>query len=86
MEKTQGRLNLTLSTVPGACRSLWGGFAGDMGARVIKVEPPSGDGYRNIPLFLPDHAKPHEEQGAERILVPVAAVNRNKRSVCGSEE
>ena len=27
------------------------GLLADMGARVIKVEPPSGDGYRNIPPF-----------------------------------
>ena len=30
------------------------GLLADMGARLIKVEPPSGDGYRNIPPFLPD--------------------------------
>ena len=54
-----------------------------MGARVIKVEPPSGDGYRNIPPFLPDHARPHEERDAGTDFgAPFAAVNRNKRSVC----
>ena len=59
------------------------GLLADMGARVIKVEPPSGDGYRNIPPFLPDHAKPHEEQDAGTDFgAPFAAVNRNKRSVC----
>jgi crotonobetainyl-CoA:carnitine CoA-transferase CaiB-like acyl-CoA transferase len=59
------------------------GLLADMGARVIKVEPPSGDGYRNIPPFLPDHAKPHEELDAGTDFgAPFAAVNRNKRSVC----
>ena len=59
------------------------GLLADMGARVIKVEPPSGDGYRNIPPFLPDHAKLHEELDAGTDFgAPFAAVNRNKRSVC----
>ena len=59
------------------------GLLADMGARVIKVEPPSGDGYRNIPPFLPDHAKPHEGLDAGTDFgAPFAAVNRNKRSVC----
>ena len=59
------------------------GLLADMGARVIKVEPPSGDGYRNIPPFLSDPAKPHEEQDAGTDFgAPFAAVNRNKRSVC----
>ncbi len=59
------------------------GLLADMGARVIKVEPPSGDAYRNIPPFLPDHAKPHEELDAGTDFgAPFAAVNRNKRSVC----
>ena len=59
------------------------GLLADMGARVIKVEPPSGDGYRNIPPFLSDHAKPHEEQDAGTDFgAPFAAVNRTKRSVC----
>jgi len=59
------------------------GLLADMGARVIKVEPPSGDGYRNIPPFLPDHAKPYEELDAGTDFgAPFAAVNRNKRSVC----
>ena len=59
------------------------GLLADMGARVIKVEPPSGDGYRNIPPFLPDHAKPYQELDAGTDFgAPFAAVNRNKRSVC----
>ena len=59
------------------------GLLADLGAKVIKVEPPSGDGYRNIPPFLPDHARPHEEREAGTDFgAPFAAVNRNKRSVC----
>ncbi len=55
----------------------------DLGARVIKVEPPRGDGYRNIPPFLPDHAAPYEDRAAGTDFgAPFAAVNRNKRSVC----
>jgi crotonobetainyl-CoA:carnitine CoA-transferase CaiB-like acyl-CoA transferase len=59
------------------------GLLADLGARVIKIEPPAGDGYRNIPPFLPDHASPHEErQAGTDYGAPFASVNRNKRSVC----
>lgn len=59
------------------------GLLADLGARVIKVEPPTGDGYRNIPPFLPDHAGVHEDRDAGTDFgAPFAAVNRNKRSVC----
>jgi crotonobetainyl-CoA:carnitine CoA-transferase CaiB-like acyl-CoA transferase len=54
----------------------------DLGARVIKIEPPMGDGYRNIPPFLPDHASPYEDREAGTDFgAPFASVNRNKRSV-----
>ena len=59
------------------------GLLADLGARVIKIEPPSGDGYRNIPPYLPDNALPHEDREAGTDFgAPFAAVNRNKRSVC----
>ena len=59
------------------------GLLADLGARVIKVESPAGDGYRNIPPFLPDHAAPHEDREAGTDYgAPFASVNRNKRSVC----
>ncbi|NIV75334.1 MAG: CoA transferase, partial [Gammaproteobacteria bacterium] len=59
------------------------GLLADLGARVIKVEPPRGDGYRNIPPYLPDHASVAEEgQGGTDFGAPFAGVNRNKRSVC----
>ena len=59
------------------------GLLADLGANVIKIEPPLGDGYRNIPPFLPDYASPlSEEFGATDFGAPFASVNRNKRSVC----
>jgi len=59
------------------------GLLADLGARVIKVEPPMGDGYRNTPPFLPDHSAPYEDGTAGTDFgAPFAAVNRNKRSVC----
>ena len=54
----------------------------DLGADVIKVEPPGGDGFRPLPPYLPDHAHPWAEQTAATDYgAPFAAVNRNKRSV-----
>lgn len=60
------------------------GLLADLGARVIKIEPPVGDGYRNIPPFLPDHAPPYDDtrQAGTDYGAPFAAVNRNKRSLC----
>lgn len=59
------------------------GLLADLGAKVIKVEPPNGDGYRNIPPFLPDYAGPYQDEEAGTDFgAPFAAVNRNKRSVC----
>ena len=59
------------------------GLLADLGANVIKIESPLGDGYRNIPPFLPDYASPlSEEVGATDFGAPFASVNRNKRSVC----
>ena len=58
------------------------GLLADLGAKVIKVESPLGDGYRNIPPFLPDHASPYDEHTAGTDYgAPFASVNRNKRSV-----
>lgn len=59
------------------------GLLADLGARVIKVEPPLGDGYRNVPPFLPDYASPYSDHSAGSDFgAPFASVNRNKRSVC----
>ncbi|MEM7078656.1 MAG: CoA transferase [Pseudomonadota bacterium] len=58
------------------------GLLADLGARVVKIEPPLGDGYRNIPPYLPDHASPYQDREAGTDFgAPFAAVNRNKRSV-----
>ena len=53
---------------------LCGKIFGDMGADVVKVEPPGGDPSRRLPPFYEDVADP------ERSLV-WWALNTNKRSV-----
>jgi len=87
MTNSERRGPLEDLTVIDCTRALAGpfgaGLLADLGARVIKVEPPQGDGYRNIPPFLPDHASPYEDREAGTDFgAPFAAVNRNKRSVC----
>jgi len=74
-------------TIIDCTRALAGPFGAsllaDLGARVVKIEPPAGDGYRNIPPFLPDHAPVYEDREAGTDFgAPFAAVGRNKRSVC----
>ena len=78
---------LTDFTVIDCTRALAGpfgaGLLADLGAKVIKIEPPTGDGYRNTPPYLPDHAGVWEDEEAGTDFgAPFAAVNRNKRSVC----
>jgi len=87
MTKTARRGPLEDLTVIDCTRALAGPFGAsllaDLGARVIKIESPQGDGYRNIPPFLPDHASPYEDREAGTDFgAPFASVNRNKRSVC----
>ncbi|MGI9324057.1 MAG: CaiB/BaiF CoA transferase family protein [Pseudomonadales bacterium] len=55
----------------------------DLGANVIKVEPPDGDGFRTLAPYPPDyeHAFKHAESGADYGM-SFASVNRNKRSIC----
>lgn len=55
----------------------------DLGADVIKVEPPRGDNFRVVPPFPPDYAHPwkREDEGVD-YGTSFAAVNRNKRSIC----
>ncbi len=55
----------------------------DLGANVIKVEPPGGDGFRAVAPYPPDyaHAFKHQPTGAD-YGAPFASVNRNKRSIC----
>lgn len=87
MSNSERRGPLEDVTVIDCTRALAGpfgaGLLADLGARVIKIESPAGDGYRNIPPFLPDHASPHEDREAGTDFgAPFASVNRNKRSVC----
>lgn len=54
----------------------------DLGADVIKVEPPKGDTFRALPPFPPDYG--HASRGSEGGVdygAAFAGVNRNKRSV-----
>lgn len=54
----------------------------DLGANVIKVEPPKGDGFRTVAPFPPDyaHAFKGESAGVDYGM-SFAGVNRNKRSI-----
>ena len=55
----------------------------DLGADVIKIEPPTGDSFRSVPPHPPDygHAARGTDAGADYGMA-FAGVNRNKRSVC----
>ena len=87
MTQTTGRRGpLSDLTVIDCTRALAGPYGAsllaDLGARVIKIEPPLGDGYRNVPPYLPDYASPYaDEQAGTDFGAPFAAVGRNKRSV-----
>lgn len=54
----------------------------DLGANVIKVEPPSGDGSRSLPPLMPDYANPGTDPAAGVDYGGYfASINRNKRSI-----
>ena len=54
----------------------------DMGANVIKIEPPRGDGARTVGPLPPDYANPGTEPSAGVDFGGYfASINRNKRSV-----
>jgi len=54
----------------------------DLGANVIKVEPPAGDGSRSLPPLPPDYANPGADQPAGVDYGGYfASINRNKRSI-----
>ncbi len=54
----------------------------DLGADVIKVEPPRGDTYRSLPPLPPDYANvAAEESAGVDYGGSFASVNRNKRSI-----
>ena len=54
----------------------------DLGADVIKVEPPHGDGSRSTPPHPPDYANPGSKEPAGVDYGGMfASINRNKRSI-----
>ena len=54
----------------------------DLGANVIKVEPPSGDPARSSPPLSPDYANPDADEPAGVDYGGYfASINRNKRSI-----
>ncbi len=54
----------------------------DLGADVIKIEPPHGDGSRSVPPLPPDYANAAgDEQAGVDYGGYFASINRNKRSV-----
>ncbi len=54
----------------------------DLGANVIKVEPPAGDGARHVPPLPPDYGPAASDQaGGVDYGGYFASVNRNKRSI-----
>ena len=55
----------------------------DLGANVIKVEPPSGDNFRLMPPYPPSHRRVGDSAAAGADYgSPFASVNANKRSIC----
>ena len=58
------------------------GLLADLGANVIKVEPPSGDMSRSVPPLPPDYANPGtDDPGGVDFGGFFASINRNKRSI-----
>jgi crotonobetainyl-CoA:carnitine CoA-transferase CaiB-like acyl-CoA transferase len=57
------------------------GLLGDLGADVIKVEPPKGDGARSVPPLPEDYANPGKSDSGCDFGGYFASINRNKRSV-----
>ena len=54
----------------------------DLGANVIKVEPPRGDGFRMVAPFPPDYEHAYKNTGESADYgMSFAGVNRNKRSI-----
>lgn len=57
------------------------GLLADLGADVIKVEPPAGDGARSVPPLPPDYANPGTGGSPCDFGGYFASINRNKRSI-----
>ncbi|MCG8456072.1 MAG: CoA transferase, partial [Holophagales bacterium] len=83
MERTGPLSDLTIIDCTMAYAGPFGtALLADMGANVIKVEPPSGDTFRHLPPFPPDHARVGEEAaGSADYGMSFASVNGNKRGI-----
>ncbi len=57
------------------------GLLGDLGADVIKIEPPRGDAGRSMPPLPPDYANPGTGESECDYGGYFASINRNKRSL-----
>ena len=57
------------------------GLLGDLGADVIKVEPPKGDAARSVPPLPEDYANPGSGESDCDFGGYFASINRNKRSI-----
>lgn len=57
------------------------GLLGDLGADIIKVEPPQGDAARSVPPLPPDYANPGKGGAGCDFGGYFASINRNKRSI-----
>lgn len=57
------------------------GLLADLGANVIKVEPPRGDTARSVPPLPPDYGNPGTGESECDFGGYFASINRNKRSI-----
>jgi len=82
-ERTGPLANLTIVDCTMALAGPFGtALLADMGADVIKIEPPHGDGSRSVPPLPPDYANATaDEQAGVDYGGYFASINRNKRSV-----
>ena len=83
MERTGPLQNITIIDCTMALAGPYGmGLLADMGANVIKVEPPHGDGSRSMPPLPPDYANVTSDEAAGVDYGGYfASINRNKRSI-----
>ncbi len=82
-ERTGPLANLTIIDCTMALAGPFGtALLADLGANVIKVEPPRGDGSRSMPPLPPDYANANADVPAGVDYGGYfASINRNKRSV-----
>lgn len=83
MERTGPLRDITIIDCTMALAGPYGmSLLADLGANVIKIEPPGGDGARVQPPLPPDYANPGAEEPAGVDYGGYfASINRNKRSV-----